>query len=263
MLEPMPPTVDQDAASAPSPGDTLHNEVADALARGIITPAEVAGLTHEELCALEALCQQAQAVGDTLRAHRLVLALIILAPYWASGWLLLAALWRRQHDSAKAAFAERAARLLAPAQKPALPPEPPPQAEPAAPEPEPTAKMLVLRDGRPLPLRHTPAALHHDTVTARITAQALLGHDSHTRTARWAQGDLPQEQAPITQTSIVRLRGAPKDGAGPEASDSEGGPDVTSKIARPTRAATRRLMGWPVTDTWSLSELTDPASPLK
>jgi hypothetical protein len=260
MLDVMPPQADDsDAALPQSPGDTLHNEVADALARGLITPAEVAGLTHEELAALQALCQQAQAVGDYLRAHRLVLALIVLSPYWATGWSLLAALWRKQHQGAKAAYAEQAARLLTPVQQPE--PERPAQAAVALDPTQDTAKALVLRDGRTLPLRHTPAALHHDTVTARIAAQALLGHDNHSRTARWAQGAPPEEGAPITQTSIVRLRGSPQGPVPSGAAGGEGGSDVTSKI--PARAAARRLSGWPVTDSWSLGDLTDPASPLK
>lgn len=240
------------------PRHTLHNEVADALARGLVTPAEVAGISDTELMALAALGRDALAVGEAGRARVLAKTLIVLAPYWALGWHLLSLVHQRLKDPARAAHAHRAAQLLTP-----VPPQEhqhcraqtSSQAASASPEGqlsprlEHTERSQILDDGRPLPLRDTPAALHHDTVTARITAQALMQHQSLQNTALWAQG------LESTHTAIIkrghRLAGTPSEPHSPAKTD-----DVTSVIRQQatTRAAARRRMGWPVSDTWSTTD---------
>lgn len=272
-----------DVLVAPPPQDTLHAEMTDALSRGLVTPAEVAGLSEGELGALVALCRDALAVGEAAKALTLSRALVVLSPYWGMAWRLLAQALEAAGETTLATTALSAVALLAP-------PEPEPEPAAAAPSPAPAplapppaleatvTRTLTLRDGRPLPLRHTPAARHHDTVTARLLSQALLTDSSRAATARWAQATIETELAElgtdtaaqpavdplrVTGTAIVRRRPAAEAQAPAEKRDAAADPlDATGKIRRPIparaalRAAARRRMGWPVTDSWVSDEPT-------
>lgn len=276
-----------DVRDAPLAQDTLHAEVTDALSRGLVTQAEVAGLTDAELGALVALCRDALSVGETGRALTLARALVVLSPFWAVAWRLLAQTLQAQGQEQAAAYALQAVSLLTPreADRPQQEPTPAPHEPVAIPNSQGAAPLsgsqtLLLHDGRPLPLTHTPAAQHHDTAAAKRAAVALMGASSRGNTAQWAQTTQEHAQAlPLPDTGVWPLPGGRTAALPPEAlvvtgtavvrrpvvaSASDGddkAPDATGKIFRPApaRAAARRRLGWPITDTWSPDEPTHTA----
>jgi hypothetical protein len=241
--------------------DSLHAEVADALARGLITPAEVAGLHEDELQALVSLGEQALAHQELEKACTLAQAAVVLAPYTKATWDLLARTLRRRKTVHLAAYAEQAVRLLSPrqAQTPAL------AGDIGHKE---VTQTLVLHDGRALPLTTTPVAVHHDTVSAQQEARRPMDDEGlawATRTLTQlkvapphATGDLvPPPPAPVTKTSIVMRDKKRPNVPASQADTQEEHNTQTSEVARPSSmtAAQRRLHGWPMTDEVTLTAL--------
>ena len=183
---------------------------------------------------------------------------MVLAPYTAAAWQLLADALRAVGAADRAAWAEQAVLLLSQ-----------PEAPVASSAADKAADVsLALADGRPLPLRTTPAARHHDTVAARLAQVAISSGSTWVNTVQWATRAREGQVGTATQgtqTSIVRrARGAPSGQAGPRqpaAGDANPPPITqTSRIWAPTAAAAapataagRRLGGWPMTDEITLT----------